>query len=145
MAVMGVRQQAGLASEHSRLKELDALAQLEFGDRERSLVETGFMVSPRLMPTTHHELARDARVMFDFEDGADFMILEGIPGDLRGPLRDALAAVDQVTIDLAAKALLRLDPAVTAKRCGLDGSQAEIAAGMYNNRPAPTAILTRHG
>lgn len=69
------------------------------------------------------------------EAGADFMILEGIPTELRGRLTEALARVEQVTIELGQRALLCLDPAITAERCGMAGVQAEIAAGMCNNRP----------
>ena len=69
------------------------------------------------------------------EAGADFMVLEGIPTELRKPLSEALAAVEQITIELGERALLCLDPAITAERCGLDGVQTEIAAAMCNNRP----------
>jgi len=68
------------------------------------------------------------------EAGADFMILEGIPTRVRGRLRDALARVDQATIELGQRALLCLDPALTAERVAVQGVQAELAASMCNNR-----------
>jgi hypothetical protein len=68
------------------------------------------------------------------EAGADFMLLEGIPTELRGPLREALAAVEQMTVELGQRALLCLDPAITTESCGLDGPQAELAACMCNDR-----------
>lgn len=69
------------------------------------------------------------------EAGADFMLLEGIPTELRAPLRDALAAVEQMSVELGERALLCLDPAITVERCGLDQPQAQLAACMCNNRP----------
>lgn len=69
------------------------------------------------------------------EAGADFMLLEGIPTELRAALREALSAVEQMTVELGQRALLCLDPAITAESCGLDGAQAELAACMCNNRP----------
>lgn len=73
-------------------------------------------------------------VMVD-EAGADFMLLEGIPTELRGALREALAGVEQMTLELGQRALLCLDPAITTESRGLDGPQAELAACMCNNRP----------
>jgi hypothetical protein len=66
--------------------------------------------------------------------GTDFIVLEGIPTQLRPALRDALAAVEQITVELGQKALLCLDSAITAESCPLDGPQAELAACTCNSR-----------
>src|SRR5690554_5307104 len=63
------------------------------------------------------------------------MILEGIPTGLRESLRETLAALEQSTIALGQRALLCLDPSISAEICGLQATQAELAAGMCNNRP----------
>jgi V8-like Glu-specific endopeptidase len=68
------------------------------------------------------------------EAGADMLVLEGIPAPLRGPLRAALAAVDQQTLELGTRALLCLDPAVTGAARPLAGAQIEIAAAVCNGR-----------
>jgi hypothetical protein len=66
--------------------------------------------------------------------GTDFIVLEGIPTQLRAPLRDALAAVEQNTIELGQRALLCLDSAITVESCPLDEPQTELAACTCNNR-----------
>jgi V8-like Glu-specific endopeptidase len=69
------------------------------------------------------------------EAGADFMVLENIPAQLRAPLAEALRAREQGTMELGERALLCLDPAVSAEACVLEGEAAEIASGTCRGRP----------
>lgn len=74
------------------------------------------------------------------EARADFLALEGMSVGLREPSSEALEALGQTTRPLGKRALLCLDPAMSAEPCGLDDAQSEIAAGMCNNRP----VLPEH-
>ncbi len=69
------------------------------------------------------------------EAGADFMILEGVPSSLRGPLAEVLAARGQATRELGRRALLCLDPALVAEPRELDEQARELAAATSNGRP----------
>ena len=58
--------------------------------------------------------------------GADFIVLEGIPGALRGRLAEALLQRGQGVERLGEHALLSLDPAVCVVTCELEGDAAAV-------------------
>jgi V8-like Glu-specific endopeptidase len=66
--------------------------------------------------------------------GADFIVLEGIPGGLRGRLAEALLRRGQSVERLGERGLLSLDPAVSVVTCELEGDAATVAGSTCNGR-----------
>jgi V8-like Glu-specific endopeptidase len=66
--------------------------------------------------------------------GADFIVLEGVPGELREPLAEALTQRGQSIELLGEQALLSLDPAVSIVRCELEGEAKTVADSTCNGR-----------
>jgi V8-like Glu-specific endopeptidase len=72
--------------------------------------------------------------------GADFMLLEGVPGELRARLAEALTQRGQTVELLGERALLSLDPAISVVTCELDGDAKTAAASTCNGR----RVLPQH-
>jgi V8-like Glu-specific endopeptidase len=66
--------------------------------------------------------------------GADFIVLEGVPPELRGRLAEALTQRGQTALLLGERALLSLDAAVSVVTCELEGDAKTVAASTCNGR-----------
>ncbi|PRQ01116.1 trypsin-like serine peptidase [Enhygromyxa salina] len=81
-----------------------------------------------------HQPKLDAITRAVVEAGADFMVLEGIPGPLRAALGRTLGQAGLGVVELGRHALLCLDAAVDAQPCDLDPISTQLASSVCNGR-----------